>query len=129
MTIDTIGSATTARPADRSAVSPDAAAASGVARAPATAVETVNAVKGSAPVPTLDQVSEAVSKLNKSPQAQSSGLEFSIDTDTKLTVVKVVDQSTKEVLRQMPTPEALAIAKALDEQIKSSPGLLLQQTA
>jgi flagellar protein FlaG len=42
-------------------------------------------------------------------------------------VVKVVDQTTKEVLRQIPTPEALEIAKALES--KSSTGLLIQQTA
>ncbi|MBV7535901.1 flagellar protein FlaG [Duganella sp. sic0402] len=128
MTIDTIGTATSARTADRSPVSSDATAAQGVARAPATAVETANAVKGSAAVPTLDQVNEAVSQLNKSSQAKSQGLEFSVDSDTKRTVVKVVDQSTKEVLRQIPTPEALEIAKALESK-SSSAGLLIQQTA
>jgi flagellar protein FlaG len=78
-------------------------------------------------VPTLDQVNEAVSQLNKSSQAKSQGLEFSVDNDTKRTVVKVVDQSTKEVLRQIPTPEALEIAKSLES--KASTGLLIQQTA
>jgi len=128
MTIDTIGSASTARPADRTPVGADTAAAQGAARAPATAVETANAVKASAAVPTLDQVTEAVSQLNKSAQAKSQGLEFSIDNDTKRTVVKVVDQSTKEVLRQIPTPEALEIAKALESK-SSNTGLLIQQTA
>jgi flagellar protein FlaG len=69
-----------------------------------------------------------VSQLNKSAQAKSQGLEFSIDNDTKRTVVKVVDQSTKEVLRQIPTPEALEIAKALESK-SSNTGLLIQQTA
>ncbi|MYM26702.1 flagellar protein FlaG [Duganella sacchari] len=128
MTIDTIGSATTARTADRSPVSSDAAVAQGAARAPATAVETANAVKASTAVPTLDQVNEAVSQLNKSSQAKSQGLEFSVDNDTKRTVVKVIDQSTKEVLRQIPTPEALEIAKALESK-SSNTGLLIQQTA
>jgi flagellar protein FlaG len=127
MTIDTIGTATTARTADRPPVSSDAAAAQGAARAPATAVETANAVKASAAVPTLDQVNEAVSQLNKSAQAKSQGLEFSVDSDTKRTVVKVIDQSTKEVLRQIPSPEALEIAKSLES--KASTGLLIQQTA
>jgi flagellar protein FlaG len=128
MTIDTIGSATSARTADRTPVSSDAAAASGVARAPATAVETANAVKASAAVPTLDQVNEAVSQMNQSAQAKTQGLEFSVDTDTKRTVVKVIDQSTKEVLRQIPTPEALELAKALESK-SSSAGMLIQQTA
>ncbi|MYM25248.1 flagellar biosynthesis protein FlaG [Duganella sp. FT135W] len=127
MTIDSIGSVSTARTADRSPVSSDAAVAQGAARAPATAVETANAVKANAAVPTLDQVNEAVSQLNKSAQANSQGLEFSVDTDTKRTVVKVIDQSTKEVLRQIPSPEALEIAKSLES--KSSTGLLISQTA
>jgi flagellar protein FlaG len=127
MTIDTIGSATSARQADRAPVSTDAAVAQGAARAPATAVETAAAVKAPSAAPSLDQVNEAVSQLNKSSQAKSQGIEFSIDTDSKRTVVKVVDQTTKEVLRQIPTPEALEIAKALES--KSSTGLLIQQTA
>lgn len=127
MTIDTIGTATTARTAERAPVSSDAAVAQGAARAPATAVETANAVKASAAVPTLDQVNEAVSQLNKSAQAKSQGLEFSVDSDTKRTVVKVIDQSTKEVLRQIPSPEALEIAKSLES--KSGTGLLISQTA
>ncbi|MTV40776.1 flagellar protein FlaG [Duganella radicis] len=130
MTIDTIGSATTAasgRPAERAPVSSDAAVAQGAARAPATAVETAAAVKAPSAAPSLEQVSEAVSQLNKSVQAKSQGLEFSIDSDSKRTVVKVVDQTTKEVLRQIPTPEALEIAKSLEA--KSSTGLLIQQTA
>jgi flagellar protein FlaG len=124
MTIDTIGPASQPRPADRT---PDAAAAQGAARAPATALDTVAAVKAPAAVPTLDQLSHAVSQLNKSAQAKSQGLEFSIDNDSKRTVVKVIDQTTKEVLRQIPTPEALEIAKSLES--KSGTGLLIQQTA
>lgn len=130
MTIDTIGSATAAasgRPAAGAPVSSDAAVAQGAARAPATAVETAAAVRAPSAAPSLEQVNEAVSQLNKSVQAKSQGLEFSIDTDSKRTVVKVVDQTTKEVLRQIPTPEALEIAKSLEA--KSSTGLLIQQTA
>jgi len=79
-------------------------------------------------VPTLDQVHHAVSQLNKSAQAKSQGLEFSVDSDTKRTVVKVIDQTTKEVLRQIPSPEALEIAKSLESKSSNS-GLLIQQTA
>jgi flagellar protein FlaG len=128
MSIDSIGSAPPARPVDRAPSGLDAAAAQGAARAPAaTAVETAAAVKAPPAAPSLAQVNEAVSRLNQSSQAKSQGLEFSVDSDSKRTVVKVVDQTTKEVLRQIPTPEALQIAKAL--QATSSTGLLIQQTA
>jgi len=124
MTIDSIGSISVGRPAERQLAGTDAPVAAGATRAPATTVETANAVKGP---PSLDQVNRAVSELNESPQAKSQGLEFSIDTDSKRTVVKVIDQSTKEVLRQIPTPEALEIAKAMEA--KSTKGVLIQQTA
>ena len=127
MTIDTIGSATSARPADRAPVG-DAATALGAPRAPAVAVDTAAAVKGPANVPSAEQLKEAVSQLNKASQDKSQGLEFSIDNDSKRTVVKVIDQTTKEVLRQIPTPEALEIAKALESK-SSTAGLLIQQTA
>ena len=127
MTIDTIGTATTPRSAERAPASSDAAVAQGAARAPATAVETAAAVKAPSAAPSLEQVTQAVSQLNKSVQAKSQGLEFSIDSDSKRTVVKVVDQTTKEVLRQIPTPEALEIAKSLES--KASTGLLISQTA
>lgn len=130
MSIDSIGSTAPARSAERNAA--DTGLTQGAARAagsngtaPATALETSAAVKGAAPVPTLDQVTKAVSELNQSKQAQVQGLEFSIDNDSKRTVVKVVDQTTKEVLRQIPTVEVLEIAKSLD----SAKGLLLKQTA
>lgn len=125
MTIDAIGPASNARATDRTSHAGDAAPPQGAARAPASPLETAAAVKAAAPVPTLDQVSHAVSQLNKSAQAKSQGLEFSIDNDSKRTIVKVVDQTTKEVLRQIPSPEALEIAKSLD----SGGGLLLKQTA
>lgn len=130
MTIDTIGSASTARAIDRSAAAGDATPASGAARAPAAPVETAVAVKAAEALPSEQQVNDALSKLNKTPQAQANNLEFSVDQDSKRTVVKVIDQNTKEVVRQFPTKEALAIAKAIDEQQnKGSPGLLIDQTA
>src|SRR5471032_1561779 len=125
MTIDTIaasGAVSTPRAPERSAGTGSDAAA-GTPRAPAAPTDTVDAVKGAAPASALDQ---AVDKLNKSPQASAQGLEFSIDPDIKRTVVKLVDQNTKEVLRQIPSKEALAIADALDT---TSKGLLIQQTA
>lgn len=129
MTIDTIGNASPARVADRPAASSESATAQGATRAPAVPVETANAVKAPSAMPSEEQVNDALSKLNKAPQAQANNLEFSVDQDTKRTVVKVIDQTTKEVLRQFPTKEALAIAKALEEQNQGGTGLLINQTA
>lgn len=95
------------------------------AREAATPVQTVNAVQQAAKAPSTDQVNEAVKQLNNAMKTMSQGLEFSVDRDVHKIVVKVVDQQTKEVLRQMPSEEALEIAKALDR----VQGLLIRQKA
>ena len=55
----------------------------------------------------------------------NSALQFNIDDSTGLTVVKVIDTDTKDVIKQIPSEDMLALAKALD-QIK---GLLVKQQA
>jgi len=52
-------------------------------------------------------------------------LQFNIDDETGKTIVKVVDATTNELIRQFPSEEMLSIAKAID-QMK---GLLIQQKA
>lgn len=95
------------------------------ARQAATPVQTVNAVQQSAQIPDLDKADDAVKNINEALKSLSRNLEFSIDSDSNRSVVKVVDHETGEVIRQMPTPEALEIAKALDR----VQGLLIQQKA
>ena len=73
----------------------------------------------------LREVKQAVSDINKAMQFMSRQLEFSVDTDSERTIVKVIDQQTREVIRQMPTKEALEIGKALEK----AQGLLIKQTA
>jgi flagellar protein FlaG len=112
MTIDLITA--TAPRIDRGSAGPDFVALPVAGRSPAAAVETIDAVKAKEAAPSKKDVEEAVAKLNKSVQDRAQGLEFSIDDDSQRTIVKVIDQHTKEVLRQIPTPEALQIAKAID---------------
>jgi flagellar protein FlaG len=75
--------------------------------------------------PSRDALSAAVKKINESMPPSAQSLEFSIDEDSKDIVVKVIDQSTREVVRQIPSEEALEIAKSLDKMR----GLLIRQTA
>lgn len=60
------------------------------------------------------QLNQALQSINKALQSSSSNIEFTVDDDTERTVVKIVDQQTGDVIRQMPSAEALEIAKALD---------------
>lgn len=75
--------------------------------------------------PTKAELKTAVDKLNQSMTAASQDLQFSVDEDTKQTVVKLIDRNTLEVLRQMPSKEALDIAKSLDKAM----GKLIDQRA
>ena len=75
--------------------------------------------------PSADELSAAVKKLNDSMSASAQSLEFSIDQDSKRVVVKLIDQNTKEVVRQIPSAEALQMAKSIDKM----QGRLINQTA
>jgi len=95
------------------------AAAASADRAPA------EAARPSAP--SAAELRKAVEQANRQLDEKSSELSFQLDDETGSVVVKLVDTKTKEVLRQIPSPEALAIAKALAEQDKR--GALLRADA
>jgi len=90
-----------------------------VAAAPAHAVQQAQAA------PSAEEVKQSVEKINNTIQAMARNLQFTVDQDTKKNVVKVIDTVTKDVIRQIPTEEVLAIAKTLDK----LQGLLLREKA
>jgi flagellar protein FlaG len=89
------------------------------AAAPATSsTETAQATPaGKAVEHNSEQLSAAVSKLNDYVQNVQRTLNFSIDKDTGVTVVKVFDSETKELVRQIPAEETLKMAASIDEQL------------
>ena len=72
------------------------------------------------------QVQEAVDHINKVMSQNNANVEFSIDKDTKQTVIKVVEHNTGVVIRQFPSEEVLAISRAIDRMQHS---LLVNQKA
>lgn len=78
--------------------------------------------------PTQAQIQSALESMNKVLKQNDSGLEFSVDKDTRRTVFKLVESTTGEVIRQYPTEDMLAIARAID-QMPQYQGLLLSQKA
>jgi flagellar protein FlaG len=46
-------------------------------------------------------------------QTAATGLQFSLDESSGKMIIVVLDAVTKEVLRQIPSPEAMAISRAL----------------
>ena len=68
---------------------------------------------------------DAVQRANETVQVLRSNLQFTVDEATGVDVVKFIDIKTKEVIRQIPSEEMLALARRLDE-IK---GLLIKEKA
>ncbi|SDW78358.1 flagellar protein FlaG [Nitrosomonas oligotropha] len=62
-----------------------------------------------------DQVNEAVQKIQGTVDNLAHNLRFSIDEDTGKTIIKVMDVHTEEIIRQIPSEEAVEIARTLDK--------------
>lgn len=71
------------------------------------------------------RLDHAVERIQTFVAPLSSDLQFLIDNDSGESVVKVIDRATKDVIRQIPSEEALQIARALDR----LQGLLVRQQA
>lgn len=83
------------------------------------------AVKGLTPGQEEEQLRDAADRTNEFVKGIAQSLQFSVDKDTGKTVVKVIDQETDEVIRQIPPKEMLEIAKALD----TLKGLIIREKA
>lgn len=85
----------------------------------------VPAAQPAAGITSPAQIKDTLERINKAVQSIPSNITFVMDESTGLNIVSVVDSQTKEVIRQMPTQEAVDIARALDK----LQGFLLQQKA
>jgi len=92
--------------------------------APARAVADIPAQN--IPQPSVEELKGAVAAINQAMQQANRNLEFSVDTDTNRTVVRMVDTSTGELIRQFPSETTLAISRGIDQ---FQQGLLLKQKA
>lgn len=98
-----------------------------VAPAPAAEADTSPQSQTGAAQISHRQIEESIQRIRESLKSvANNNLEFSVDDITGQTVVKVIDSSTKELIRQIPSEEMLAIAQALEGEIK---GLLVRNTA
>ena len=89
------------------------------------AVMTSSAVQQPDAASAQSQVGQALQSINQALQKLSSNLEFTVDADSNRTIVKVMDTQTQEIIRQMPSVEAIEISKAMDK----LQGLLVKQKA
>lgn len=61
------------------------------------------------------EVESAVQRLSSFVSTTRPELSFSVDENSGTRVVRVIDTETKEVIRQMPSEEAIHLAQALDK--------------
>ncbi|WAW10488.1 flagellar protein FlaG [Oxalobacter vibrioformis] len=74
---------------------------------------------------TVEEAKEIVNSISASLQSISSGLQFQVDEDSGKVIVKMVDKQSGEVLKQIPSEEALRIAQSLS----NLTGVLLSEKA
>lgn len=67
------------------------------------------------PTESKEQVRQAAQKIQNTVDNLAQNLRFSIDEDTGKTIIKVVDAHTDELIRQIPSEEAVEIARTLDK--------------
>lgn len=73
------------------------------------------ALKKLSPAEQEERTKAAAEKINEFIESFTRDIQFTIDRDSERVVLKVVDRKSGDVIRQIPSEEALEIAKALDE--------------
>lgn len=81
---------------------------------------------GSVPAVDPEALQKAVQDLRRGVQNLQRSLEFSVDEASGRTVIKVVDKETKEVIRQIPEEDVLALAARLED---AQSGMLVKEEA
>lgn len=85
----------------------------------------VASAQAAAARPDAAQVHAAVESINRKLSESSNNLRFSVDDKTGQIIVRIVDGETDQVIRQIPSEEAIAISQSI-EQLQ---GLLVHHTA
>ena len=117
------------RPARAGAAAPTprpfgAAAISGAEGTPIEQAEQRQARKAADP----KAMEQALRQLTDFAQNFQRSLQFSVDKASGQTVVRVLDATTKEVIRQIPSEEFLAIAERIRQQAEVGSGLLVKES-
>jgi flagellar protein FlaG len=62
-----------------------------------------------------DEIKRATEELQRCVNEMAPELQFSVDEDTGRSIITLTDRNTNEVIRQIPSEEALALARAMDQ--------------
>ncbi|MDB5989727.1 MAG: flagellin [Herbaspirillum sp.] len=94
--------------------------------APAVQASGAGSSSGTTAAVSSADAAKAADALQNSVAFRTSGLSFSTDKESGLSVVTVTDSKTGDVIRKIPTDEALAITHAIDNELR---GNLINQKA
>ena len=75
------------------------------------------------PPASAEAAKQAAVRINEFLKSSAANVEFTVDAASDDVIVRVIDSETRQLIRQMPTEETLAISRALDR----LSGLLLAQ--
>lgn len=73
-----------------------------------------------------EELQGVVKSLNEHVQMINRNLQFSVDEDSGRSVIRVVNAETQELVRQIPSEEALRISRHIKEQTSDVSGLIFQ---
>jgi len=82
------------------------------------------------PAPSSEQVLEALNIVNKAAVFEQRSLSFMMDETSGRSIIKVMDKSTDQLIRQIPSEELLKVAqdiKRLQEEMGQSLGFLIDR--
>lgn len=98
---------------------PGAVAASALAPAAASQTTSVTAsVQSTQAISRLEDLQKIAQKIRDAlPSAAYYGLDFSVDKELDRLIIRVVEQGSGKLIRQIPSEEALQIASAIERQI------------
>ena len=71
------------------------------------------------PLNKIRDVAKDILKDIKVEQYMNRGISLEIDRDLNIVVVKIVDKESGEVIRQVPLPESIELAKGMKEQLSN----------
>jgi flagellar protein FlaG len=122
MKLDTVSPSATGSNAAPTRPSPGPAASPGSPQAPSPPADGVSQAQ---PAAAAEAVRQSALQINAFLKSSAAGIEFVVEGRSNQVIVRVVDTETKQLIRQMPSEETLAISQALDR----VSGLLLKQKA
>lgn len=101
--------------------------------APATTLPAAEPIRGApkpaeTKKPSAEELTRAVDQANSFLQSVNRGLQFRVDKDTNMTVVKVVDSESGEVVRQIPPERTLEMLKEIS-QMQNKLGSVFKESA